>query len=558
MIVTKTRDLADLGGGFIQVGTGAVQRTVESKLQDVVSVKDFGAVGDGVADDTAAIQAAIDYVESRQWPGGVVYFPACAAGAFTYYKTSAPLTITKSHISLIGEGAEGTSILTSSPTDTILTAIGATFIGLAHLKIEGLSFGRTVTPTAGANALGVYLENTVWAKLIDVKVLNCGTCFKQVDCTASSYQQCVAFRDFNASGATDKFYGYVLDARSWSTRFTECASLAKPDDNGLSYGAESYGFYSTSTEIRDLFFRGCWSDCSWYGYYIDGQYVVGPNRVWNVHFLNCTADTVRTNGFRILNCTNKAQISIVSGWANHSSDSTVSAAIYANNVENLSVTGGFQFTGLNSYSNFADHIGFHGVDLKTCAITSNTFVDLGQGVLLSKGSGFIDSVQIACNSFWSNWTSPSPQISAYAIQLDNVGNSTVNGNVINGGTNKYYHGIKVLGTSENCHITNNLINPGCTASKIYNTSSGVYNKISNNKAVNPLGFFTPGTVPTAGVPWTNSTAYDLEVYISGGTVQNVYINGTVTGLTSGSFNVGIGETLQVDWTVAPTIKFKGL
>lgn len=55
---------------YLRDSVGAVRRSLQSKLDDSVSVKDFGAKGNGVTDDTAAIKVAIDSGMSLHFPAG--------------------------------------------------------------------------------------------------------------------------------------------------------------------------------------------------------------------------------------------------------------------------------------------------------------------------------------------------------------------------------------------------------------------------------------------------------------------------------------------------------
>lgn len=102
-------DLAASGGsalvGFLQSGASATARTVQAKLRDVVSVKDFGAVGNGTTDDTAAISAACAAIQAAG--GGVLYFPQ---GTYKIWPTlpGTPLADFSScnNLAILGQGAK--------------------------------------------------------------------------------------------------------------------------------------------------------------------------------------------------------------------------------------------------------------------------------------------------------------------------------------------------------------------------------------------------------------------------------------------------------------------
>src|SRR5512137_2313427 len=96
---------------YTPAGTGAVATTVQAKLRESVSVKDFGAVGDGVTDDTAAVQAAINYCATfSEWPALLIPGKCLITSSLNINRT-VDTTISDFHI--IGQGA-GAGFYTTS------------------------------------------------------------------------------------------------------------------------------------------------------------------------------------------------------------------------------------------------------------------------------------------------------------------------------------------------------------------------------------------------------------------------------------------------------------
>ena len=135
----------------------AVTRILSSKLNDTISVKDFGAIGDGVTDDTVAIQNAINSLGAF---GGTIYVPTGR------YKVTSTITLGLG-VRLFGDGywgggsaaREGTSSIYAVHTGVaILSLKGAHACSVKDLSLEGditthpktgLLLGRANTASAG-------------------------------------------------------------------------------------------------------------------------------------------------------------------------------------------------------------------------------------------------------------------------------------------------------------------------------------------------------------------------------------------------------------------------
>lgn len=147
-------------------GTGAVTTNVDAYLSSLrINVKDFGALGDNANDDTAEIQAAIDYAESLvaggDIQGAAVYLP------HGHYIITSALTINQNGVGLVGDGRGSTIIRTTNTGHNLVQLDGGTS-GAAQRDnfVTGIQLRYNAADHSGAH--GMLIRNCIRPLVRDV------------------------------------------------------------------------------------------------------------------------------------------------------------------------------------------------------------------------------------------------------------------------------------------------------------------------------------------------------------------------------------------------------
>lgn len=207
-------------------------RTSQRKFDDLASVRDFGATGDGTTDDTAAINRAIFELYSRET--GVqtrrtLYFPAGT------YKIAGAVIKIPPYAKFLGDGPESSIILQSDAgqSEVARTADNLLQTGInigtggavtpRHILIDGITF-------QAAGDTDVFVVDQAF----DVTFLNCGFKGNKISSptTSGGSKRCVFVSSqattqtrhikFMNCYLTEQNFGVVIDDDAQSILFDGC------------------------------------------------------------------------------------------------------------------------------------------------------------------------------------------------------------------------------------------------------------------------------------------------------------------------------------------------
>ena len=216
------------------VGADGRPASWKKKARDVLNVKDFGAKGDGTTDDTAAIQAAIDYAVAAGRRS--VYFPAG-----TYIVTSPLHAQVETGTTTVGGSTKsrytygmGLTLRGEQVGKTVLRKTGqATYTIPANNNINGGSTVDTVLFFGGGEGTGLYVSD------LSIENASTGECYA----IYATRARCVLER-LNVCTNSHGIYLY-----GWLNNLTDIIITAK--EKGL------WVANATSTVCNKVFAAGC-------------------------------------------------------------------------------------------------------------------------------------------------------------------------------------------------------------------------------------------------------------------------------------------------------------
>lgn len=475
------------GTDVVPIGT---QSASGGGLPAVFFPESYGAIGDGVTDDTVAIQAAIAAAASNG--GGTVMF-----GAKTYLVT-ASLTITASNVCLQGVTSGSTTITCSSASADILQITGSgSFLSGTNVfynRVQDIRFSRSVSPTGTAS--GVHLSLTSSARFLRVECFDSARGFWHASTgnALTEYTQCEVAS--TATTTTGTVYGWYLDGGNFGNYSGR--NVDSFVTNASSGATTIYGMYITGTYVADIYCEGFETSLCDYGVYVDALtsgtgFGISNYHNDNLHFVRCVHDNARISAYYINNLFGYNSFVEITGGYVAPYTSATAPVIHIENSAGVVITG---------------------VDVRAGASATGT----NPGIYIN-GADSTNNIVSGCSIYIQNAGTP--------IVVNAASNNAINNNTIYGYAGAPFAiGIKLTGASRNTLDGNNLSGTGTTGISLDASSA-------NNGGVNVVD---PTNITT---PLSDSGTNNF-VTIAGGSGS-----GTVThtggGLTSNAVILGNGS-----------------
>ena len=427
---------------FTQSGSGATARTIDSKLNDIVSVKDFGAVGDGVADDTAAIQAAVNAQRGVFIPNGT-------------YNISTAIVLTAGYSCLIGDKEMPVLRIPAANGPAIkITATGSTYNEFSCVEnlILYCNGKPSFSSTPNSTNCGLAIDGStasVAAAVQRAAVKDCRiigfSCGINLASTVNTLLERIFIEqhtDWSAETgytASNLYVGVNFNLTPYTVGGISPQASCEVvqvvvNGNGNPSASTSQCFRIVGQDPRDIFFDRCETAGGNYGWYIQPT---SNDYNLDLHIRRPIIDAVKTIGIYILNWGGYGALSIDGGYVVKNVNNS-GAAIWIENSEGVSVQG-----------------------VQVLGPTLNDTQDDGIRIKDSKSVGITSNLIVNCN---------------YGVSVQNSANCTINGNIISANIGAFEptptlnNGIRLFSAATKNTISANIIK-GASAS--YKYSSGI-------------------------------------------------------------------------------------